>query len=129
MKQSRQVRTVSSRFASGVPGFLLPLLGSPRLDVRRPIFTIPRFFPFTSSFYSPQASESLINTMKSRASPALALLIAGADDAEGAGAELGIGDDRQAADLLPAEPLALERVHSHLAGRDRAVRVVLIDRP
>ena len=59
----------------------------------------------------------------------LALLVARADDAEGAGAELGVGDDRQAADLLPAEPLALEGVHADLAGGERAVRVVLVDRP
>ena len=59
---------------------------------------------------------------------ALAVEVAGADDAEAAGADLAVGDHRQAADLLPAEPLDLERVHPHLGRREGAVRVVLVDR-
>ena len=40
----------------------------------------------------------------------------------------GSGDQRQAADLVPAEPLDLERVHPHLGRREGAVGVVLVDR-
>src|SRR5215212_5187595 len=58
----------------------------------------------------------------------LALHVAGADDPEAARAELGIRDDREAADLVPAEAVRLERVHAHLGGRERAVAVVLVDR-
>ena len=58
----------------------------------------------------------------------LVLEVAGADDAEAAGADLAVGDHRQAADRVPAQPLDLERVHPHLGRRERAVRVVLVDR-
>ena len=48
--------------------------------------------------------------------------IAGADDVEAPGCDLRVANDGQAADLLPAEPLDLERVHPHLGCRIRAVR-------
>ena len=40
----------------------------------------------------------------------------------------GSRQQRQAADLLPAQPLDLERVHPHLRRREGAVGVVLVDR-
>ena len=58
----------------------------------------------------------------------LALALARADDPEAPGAELGVADQRQPADLLPAEALDLVRVHPHLRGRPRTARVVLVDR-
>src|SRR5919198_1010322 len=59
----------------------------------------------------------------------IAARVTGADDPEPAGAQRRIADDRQATNLLPPEPLDLERVHPHLRCRKRAVGVVLIDRP
>src|SRR5436190_6448748 len=55
-------------------------------------------------------------------------LVATADDPERAGADVGIGANRQAANLVPAEPLDLERVHRNRDGRERAVAIVDIDR-
>ena len=57
-----------------------------------------------------------------------ALVLARADDPEAARSEVGVGDDRQPADLLPAEPLDLEGVHPHLGGGPWAAGVVLVDR-
>ena len=59
---------------------------------------------------------------------ALALEVARADDAEAAGAQVRVTDYRQAANLIPAEPLDLVRVHPHLGRGPRAGRVVLVDR-
>jgi MMPL family len=59
---------------------------------------------------------------------ALLVGVARADDPEPAGADRRVGDDREAADLFPAEPLDLERVHPHLGRRERAALVVLVDR-
>src|SRR6059058_4905625 len=55
-------------------------------------------------------------------------LVAAADDPERAGADVRVGDDRQAADLVPAQALDLERVHRDCARRERAVAVVDVDR-
>src|SRR3954465_10524155 len=55
-------------------------------------------------------------------------LVAAADDAEAARSEGGIRADRQAANRVPAEPLAPERVHRHSDRRVFARLVVLIDR-
>src|SRR5215208_6493069 len=44
--------------------------------------------------------------------------LARAHDAEAAGADLRVADDRQPADLLPAQALYLERVHPHLRRRE-----------
>src|SRR5215213_4400554 len=59
---------------------------------------------------------------------ALAVEIARADDAEAPGAERWVGQDRQAADLLPAEAFDLVWAHPHLRRRVGAVAVVLVDR-
>src|SRR3954452_5813461 len=56
-------------------------------------------------------------------------LVAAADDAERARADIAVGANRQTADLVPAQPLDLERVHRHRYGRERAVAVVDVDRP
>src|SRR3954454_9164546 len=56
-------------------------------------------------------------------------LVAAADDPERAGADVAVGANRQAADLVPAQPLDLERGHRHRDGRERAVAVVDVDRP
>ncbi len=58
----------------------------------------------------------------------LAVDIARADDAEAARADLGIWHDREAADVVPAQPFDLERVHPHLSRREGAAGVVLVDR-
>src|SRR6185312_1684803 len=55
-------------------------------------------------------------------------LVARADDAERAGAEVGVALDGQAADRVPAEALDLERVHPDRDGRELAGRVVMVDR-
>src|SRR5690606_640063 len=55
--------------------------------------------------------------------------VPGADDVKAAGTYVGVRNHGQAADLFPAQPLDLERVHPHFGGRVRAGGVVLVDRP
>src|SRR3954469_15635886 len=54
-------------------------------------------------------------------------VLARADHAEGARAHAGLGAQRKPADLVPAEPLDLERVHLDRDRRELAARVVLVD--
>ena len=54
--------------------------------------------------------------------------VAAADDPERAGADVGIRANRQSADLIPAQPLDLERVHRDRHRRERAVAVVNVNR-
>ena len=59
---------------------------------------------------------------------ALAVEVPRADDPEPPRPDLRIGHHRQPPNLVPAQPLDLERVHPHLGRRKRAIRVVLVDR-
>ena len=54
--------------------------------------------------------------------------VAGADDVEASGADVGIGDDWQSADLLPAQPLDLEGDSSAPGRRKGAGGVVMVNR-
>src|SRR5204862_2379079 len=55
-------------------------------------------------------------------------LLASADDSEAAGAELRVGPDGQAPDLVPAEPLDLEGAQLDGHRRPLAAGVVVVDR-
>jgi hypothetical protein len=59
---------------------------------------------------------------------AAAVEIARTDNPEPAGPDLRVRHQRQTANVVPAQPLHLERVHPHLGCRERTVGVVLVDR-